>query len=150
VVAISSTAGLAGLVFWTAYSAAKFGIEGWIESLAPEVAPFGIRTMIVEPGSFRTDLLAAESTRFAKPSIEDYAERTEHTVTAWEGLNGKQGGDPAKPAAALVRLASQDEPPFRWAAVAASVANVERKARSLLAQADAYREVSSSLGHDDS
>ena len=93
-VAISSTAGLAGLVFWTAYSAAKFGFEGWIESLAPEVAPFGIRTMIVEPGSFRTDtegLLAAESTRFAKPSIEDYAERTEQIVTAWEGLNGKQG-----------------------------------------------------------
>jgi NAD(P)-dependent dehydrogenase (short-subunit alcohol dehydrogenase family) len=150
VVAISSTAGLAGLVFCTAYSAAKFGIEGWIESLAPEIAPFGIRTMIVEPGSFRTDLLTAGSTKYAKPSIEDYAERTEQTVTAWEGMNGKQGGDPAKLAAALVKLANQDEPPFRWAAGADSVANVERKAKDLLAQADAYRDVSSSLGHDDS
>lgn len=150
VVAISSTAGLAGLVFCTAYSAAKFGIEGWIESLAPEIAPFGIRTMIVEPGSFRTDLLTAGSTTYAKPSIEDYAERTEQTVTAWEGMNGKQGGDPARLAAALVELASQDEPPFRWAAGADSVANVERKAKDLLAQADAYRDVSSSLGHDDS
>ena len=130
VIAISSTAGLAGLVFCTAYSAAKFGIEGWIESLAPEIAPFGIRTMIVEPGSFRTDLLTAASTTYAKPSIEDYAERTEQTVTAWEGINGKQGGDPAKLAAALVELASQDEPPFRWPAGATPVANVERKANA--------------------
>src|ERR1700733_6788371 len=150
VVAISSTAGVAGLVFCTAYSAAKFGIEGWIESLAQEIAPFGIRTMIVEPGSFRTDLLTAESTTYAKPSIDDYAGRTEQTVTAWEGMNGKQGGDPAKLAAALVELASQDEPPFRWVAGADSVANVERKAKDLLAQADAYRDVSSSLGHDGS
>ena len=50
VVAISSTAGIVGQEFCTAYAAAKFGVEGWIESLAPEVAPFGIRTMLVEPG----------------------------------------------------------------------------------------------------
>jgi NAD(P)-dependent dehydrogenase (short-subunit alcohol dehydrogenase family) len=54
---ISSTAGITGLMFCTAYAAAKFGIEGWIESLTPEVAPFGIRTMLVEPGFFRTELL---------------------------------------------------------------------------------------------
>lgn len=149
VVAISSTAGLAGLTFCTAYSAAKFGIEGWIESLAPEIAPFGIRTMIVEPGSFRTDLLTADSTKYAESTIEDYAERGEQTVTAWKGLNGQQGGDPAKLAAALVKLASQDEPPFRWAAGADSVKNVERKAKDLLAQAEAYREVSASLAQDD-
>ena len=51
VVAISSTAGIVGQEFCTAYAAAKFGVEGWIESLAPEVAPFGIRTMLVEPAS---------------------------------------------------------------------------------------------------
>jgi NAD(P)-dependent dehydrogenase (short-subunit alcohol dehydrogenase family) len=50
VVAISSTAGIVGQEFCTAYAAAKFGVEGWIESLAPEVAPFGIHTMLVEPG----------------------------------------------------------------------------------------------------
>jgi len=73
VVAISSTAGIVGQEFCTAYAAAKFGVEGWIESLAPEVAPFGIRTMLVEPGFFRTELLSPESTNYAEPSIEDYA-----------------------------------------------------------------------------
>ena len=63
---ISSTAGIAGGMFCTAYAAAKFGIEGWMESLAPEVAPFGIRTMLVEPGFFRTELLTPESTTYWK------------------------------------------------------------------------------------
>src|SRR4029450_4971541 len=116
VVAISSTAGITGQEFVSAYAASKFAIEGWIESLTPEVAPFGIRTMLVEPGFFRTELLTPESTSYAEPAIEDYVERTKQTVTAWNGMNGKQGGDPAKLAAALVRLAGQEAPPLRWAA----------------------------------
>src|SRR5213596_2520599 len=95
VVAISSTAGIVGQEFCTAYAAAKFGVEGWIESLTPEVAPFGIRTMLVEPGFFRTELLTPESTSYAEPTIDDYAEKTKQTVTAWSGLSGLQGGDPA-------------------------------------------------------
>jgi NAD(P)-dependent dehydrogenase (short-subunit alcohol dehydrogenase family) len=66
VVAISSTAGIVGQEFCTAYAASKFGVEGWIESLTPEIAPFGIRTMLVEPGFFRTELLTPESTNYAK------------------------------------------------------------------------------------
>src|SRR5436305_8169033 len=96
VVTMSSTAGLVGGEFCTAYAASKFALEGWMESLAPEVAPFGISTMVVEPGFFRTDLLTPESTSYAKSSIEDYAERTRQTVVAWNGMNGQQGGDPAK------------------------------------------------------
>jgi NAD(P)-dependent dehydrogenase (short-subunit alcohol dehydrogenase family) len=149
VVAISSTAGIVGQEFCTAYAAAKFGVEGWIESLAPEVAPFGIHTMLVEPGFFRTELLSPESTNYAAPWIEDYAERTSQTVTAWKAMNGQQGGDPAKLATALVQLASQDEPPLRWVAGADAIATVEQKAKDLLAQADAYRELSSNLAHDD-
>src|SRR6266550_7372320 len=95
VIAISSTAGIMGQEFCTAYAAAKFGVEGWIESLTPEVAPFGIRTMLVEPGFFRHELLTPESTSYARPSIGDYAERTTQTVAAWNSMNGKQGGDPA-------------------------------------------------------
>ena len=83
VVAISSTAGILGQEFCTAYSASKFGVEGWIESLTPEVAPFGIRTMLVEPGFFRTELLSPQSTKYAQPSIDDYAERTAQSVAAW-------------------------------------------------------------------
>jgi NAD(P)-dependent dehydrogenase (short-subunit alcohol dehydrogenase family) len=149
VIAISSTAGLVGGEFNSAYAAAKFAVEGWIESLAPEVAPFGIRTMVVEPGFFRTDLLTPESTSYAEPSIEDYAERTTQTVAAWKAMNGQQGGDPAKLANALVELAGQDEPPLRWVAGADAIARVEQKAKDLLAQVDAYRELSSSLAYSD-
>jgi len=148
VVAISSTAGIVGQEFCTAYAASKFGVEGWIESLTPEVVPFGIRTMLVEPGFFRTELLTPESTTYAESSIDDYAERTKQTVAAWNGMNGQQGGDPAKLANALIQLASQDEPPLRFPAGADAVATVEQKAQDLLAQADAYRELSSNLAHD--
>jgi NAD(P)-dependent dehydrogenase (short-subunit alcohol dehydrogenase family) len=136
-VTISSTAGIAGQEFCTAYAASKFGVEGWIESLTPEVAPFGIRTMLVEPGFFRTELLTPESTQYAVSSIQDYAERTEQTVAGWNSMN------------ALVQLASQDERPLRFAAGADAVGALEQKARDLLAQASAYRELSSSLAHDD-
>ncbi|MCW2695313.1 MAG: short-chain dehydrogenase/reductase [Modestobacter sp.] len=149
VVTMSSSAGLIGQEFTSAYAASKFALEGWMESLTPEVAPFGISTMVVEPGFFRTDLLTPESTSYAEPSIEDYAERTRQTVTAWKSMNGQQGGDPAKLARALVELADQDEPPVRWVAGADAVAGVEQKARDLLAQVAAHRELSSSLARDE-
>jgi NAD(P)-dependent dehydrogenase (short-subunit alcohol dehydrogenase family) len=145
---ISSTAGIAGGLFCTAYAAAKFGIEGWMESLTPEIAPFGIRTMLVEPGFFRTELLSTDSTTYAKPSIDDYAERTKETVAAWSAMNGKQGGDPAKLAAVLVDLAGHADPPARFAAGADAVHTFETKGRALLSQADAHRELSTSLAHD--
>ena len=146
-VTISSTAGIAGGMFCTAYAAAKFGIEGWMESLTPEIASFGIRTMLVEPGFFRTELLTNESTTYAKPLIDDYAERTKETVTAWKSMNGKQGGDPAKLANALLELVALDEPPARFAAGADAVQTFEAKASTLAAQARAHRELSSSLAY---
>ena len=146
---ISSTAGISGGMFCTAYAAAKFGIEGWIESLAPEIAPFGIRTMLVEPGFFRTELLSADSTTYAQPAIDDYAGRTKETITAWSGMDGKQGGDPAKLAIAIVQLAGLDEPPTRFAAGSDAVQTFEAKGKTLLAQAEAHRKLSSSLAHDD-
>ena len=120
-----------------------------MESLAPEIAPFGIRTMLVEPGFFRTELLSPQSTKYAKASIPDYAERTAQTVAAWQSMNGLQDGDPAKLADALIRVVGLDEPPLRFAAGADAVATFEKKANDLLAQAEAHRELSSSLAHDD-
>jgi NAD(P)-dependent dehydrogenase (short-subunit alcohol dehydrogenase family) len=134
-------------MFCTAYAAAKFGIEGWIESLTPEIAPFDIRTMLVEPGFFRTELLSTQSTTYAKPSIDDYAERARETVAAWSSMNGKQGGDPAKLADAIVQLAGLKEPPARFAAGTDAVQTLEAKAKTLLAEANAYRDLSSSLAH---
>src|SRR5688572_31101293 len=109
VVTISSTAGIVGQEFCSAYAASKFALEGWSESLTPEIAPFGIRTMLVEPGFFRTELLTQDSTRYAEPMIEDYAERTRQTATAWTGMNGQQGGDPAKLTRPLARPADSGE-----------------------------------------
>jgi NAD(P)-dependent dehydrogenase (short-subunit alcohol dehydrogenase family) len=149
VISISSTAGVVGGAFASAYAASKFGLEGWMEGLAGEVEPYGIRTMIVEPGFFRTELLQPESTTFAELSIDDYAERTAETVPAWQAMNGRQAGDPAKLARALVQLADSDEPPLRWVAGEDAVEGVEGKARLLLEQVDAYRELSSNLAHAD-
>jgi NAD(P)-dependent dehydrogenase (short-subunit alcohol dehydrogenase family) len=145
VVTISSTAGIVGQEFCSAYAASKFGLEGWMESLRYEVEPFGIHTTIVEPGFFRTDLLTKESTAYADLSIDDYAERTAQTRPAWEAMNGKQTNDPAKLAKALLTVVDQQQPPLRWVAGADAVATVEQKANELLAQVDAYRDLSSSL-----
>ena len=150
VMTISSTAGIAPTGdFLTAYAASKFGVEGFMEGLVSEVAPFGIRTMLVEPGFFRTELLSPQSTQYAEPSIEDYADRTAGTVAAWQSMDGQQGGDPAKLAAALVRLAALEEPPLRFAAGADAVELFETKAQTLLDQANAHRELSTSLARDD-
>jgi NAD(P)-dependent dehydrogenase (short-subunit alcohol dehydrogenase family) len=148
VVSISSTAGIVGQAFCSAYAASKFGLEGWMESLRFEVEPFGIHTTIVEPGFFRTELLTGESTTYAELSIDDYAERTAEIRPVWEGASGKQTNDPAKLAAALLVVVDRDPPPLRWVAGADAVAAVENKAREVLAQVDAYRELSSSLAVD--
>ena len=103
VISISSGAGVSGGPSGSAYAASKFALEGWMEGLTGEVEPFGIRTMIVEPGFFRTELLTPESTTFGELSIDDYDEA--RAETPLDAMNGKQAGDPAKLARALVELA---------------------------------------------
>jgi len=149
VISISSGAGVSGNASGSAYSASKFALEGWMESIAGEVEPFGIQTMIVEPGFFRTELLTPESTTFGELSIDDYDEARAEVNAFWTSMNGKQAGDPAKLAKALVQLADSAEPPLRWAAGEDVVEGVENKARLLLAQLDAHRELSVSLAHED-
>ena len=148
-ITISSTAGIVGFPFCSAYAGAKFAVEGWMESLGPEVAPFGIRTMLVEPGFFRTSLLTDDSTTFAATSIADYAERTTETVAAWKNMDGTQPGDPARLARAIVHIAGRDEPPARFAAGADAVQAFEARAETLLAQAGAHRALSVSLAYGD-
>jgi NAD(P)-dependent dehydrogenase (short-subunit alcohol dehydrogenase family) len=149
VVTISSSAGFAGFEYGTAYAASKFGVEGWMESLAPEVEPFGIHTTIVNPGFFRTELLTKESTNYATPSIEDYAERNAAQREFWEGQNGWQAGDPAKLAQALLTLAEEERPPFRFVAGADAIAQAEEKLAERQQQIDAFRDLSTSLALDE-
>ncbi|MEC0226415.1 SDR family NAD(P)-dependent oxidoreductase [Paenibacillus alba] len=148
IISISSLAGFVGQDFCVAYSASKFGLEGWMESLHLDVAPFGIHTTIVEPGFFRTELLEPESTNWAEFSIEDYANRTAETRTAWEKMNGKQSGDPSKLANALLTIASEKQPPVRWVAGEDAVTAIEQKLNDLQKQINAYRDLSTSLSYD--
>jgi NAD(P)-dependent dehydrogenase (short-subunit alcohol dehydrogenase family) len=148
IITISSTAGIVGQEFCSAYAASKFGLEGWMESLRFEIEPFGIHTTIVEPGFFRTELLTNESTAYAALSIEDYAPRTAATRPAWEAMSGRQTNDPAKLAKALMTIAEEKAPPLRFVAGADAVEAVERKAHELLAQVNAYPELSSALEVD--
>lgn len=148
VITFSSVAGLVGVEFCSAYAASKFALEGWMETLQHDVEPFGITTTIVEPGFFRTELLVeGASTVWADLSIDDYARRTKETIAQWQGMNGQQGGDPAKLAAALVAIADLDDKPLRWMAGADSVASAEGKANTLLAQAQAHPDLSNNLDH---
>jgi NAD(P)-dependent dehydrogenase (short-subunit alcohol dehydrogenase family) len=148
IISISSTAGLVGFEFGTAYAASKFGLEGWMESLHAEIAPFGIATTIVNPGFFRTELLTERSTNYAELSIEDYDERRTKQLEFWKAQNGLQTGDPAKLARALIVISSQEPPPRRFIAGADAVATVEQKVADLKAQTDAYRDLSTSLDLD--
>jgi NAD(P)-dependent dehydrogenase (short-subunit alcohol dehydrogenase family) len=149
VVTISSLAGLAGAEYTSAYAASKFAIDGWMESLAPEVEPFGIHTTVVNPGFFRTELLTKESTNYAPASIEDYARRSAAHREFFEGMNGKQGGDPAKLAQALLTITDEEPPPFRFVAGADVLEAAEAKLAERQQQIDAYRELSTSLAIDE-
>jgi len=146
IISISSSAGLAaGFDFVSAYAASKFGLEGWMESLHAEVAPFGISTTIVNPGFFRTELLTEQSTNYAEPSIADYDERRGPLLEYWKSQNGRQSGDPAKLAQALITIAGEEPPPRRFIAGADAIATAEQKIADLQAQIAAYRDRSTSL-----
>jgi NAD(P)-dependent dehydrogenase (short-subunit alcohol dehydrogenase family) len=149
VITISSSAGFAGFEYGTAYAASKFGVDGWMESLAPEIEPFGIHTTVVNPGFFRTELLTRESTDYAAASIEDYAGRNAAQREFWQGMDGKQGGDPAKLARALLTIAGLERPPFRFIAGADALAQAENKLAERRQQINAHRELSSSLALDE-
>jgi NAD(P)-dependent dehydrogenase (short-subunit alcohol dehydrogenase family) len=149
VITITSTAGLVNSEFCAAYGASKFALEGWNEALSTDVAPFGITTMAVEPGFFRTELLVAGTSTIPPAlQIEDYADRTTATLAGFAAYNGQQGGDPAKLARALVTLSDSGQLPQRFIAGADAMSMVEQNLATIQAQIDAQRELSASLAHD--
>ncbi|WP_019608934.1 SDR family NAD(P)-dependent oxidoreductase [Nocardiopsis sp. CNS-639] len=141
IMTITSLAGIIGQEFCVAYATTKFGLEGWMESLRFDLEPFGIRTTIVEPGFFRTELLEEASTQWADLSIEDYAQRTAETKAGWQSMNGQQAGDPVKLAKALIAVAELAEPPLRFVAGNDAIPAVADKGRQITAQAEASREL---------
>ena len=149
VITITSAAGLMGQEFCAAYAASKFALEGWMESLRFDLEPYGIRTMAVEPGFFRTELLVeGSSTIWPEQHVDDYAERTAQTIAVWRGMNGLQGGDPHKLASALVTLSDSGSLPLRFVAGADVMAGVEQNLATIQAQIDAHRDLSAALAYD--
>lgn len=108
---ITSIAGRLGPIGRAPYAAAKWGVEGFSETLAREVGPLGVKVTIVEPGGFRTDF--AGSSTDLREGRPEYDETVGATVRFQRNYNGKQPGDPVKAGAALLRLASLPEPPLR-------------------------------------
>ena len=149
VVTISSTAAFAGYEGGTAYATSKFAVDGWMESLAPEVAPFGIHATTVNPGFFRTELLTNESTSYARDSIEDYADGNRARREFFARMNGNQVGDPAKLAQALLTITELEQPPQRFIAGADAIEAAEQKLAERQQQIEAYRELSSSLAFEE-
>ena len=149
VITVTSAAGLMGQEFVAAYAASKFALEGWMESLRYDVERFGIKTMAVEPGFFRTELLVeGSSTIWPELEIEDYAELTAQTIEAWKSMNGLQGGDPKKLGQALVTLSDSDELPLRFLAGADVMSNEEQHLATIQNQINAQRDLSASLAFD--
>src|SRR5436190_4427124 len=149
IISISSSAGLAaGFDFVSAYAASKFGLEGWMESLQAEVAPFGITTTVVNPGFFRTELLTEQSTNYAEPTVADYDDRRGPLLEYWKAQNGRQSGDPAKLARAVIKIASEQPPPRRLIAGADAIATADQKIADLKAQIEAHPKLPTSLAFD--
>ena len=141
---ISSIGGFRGGDRYSAYAASKFAVEGFSESLSAELAPFGIRVTVVEPGFFRTDFLGGTSVQYGSHDIEDYAEASAASRAFYEDRSGKQAGDPAKLGAVLVHLANEPEPPTRFPVGTDAVGVVEAKVAEVQAEVERWRELSAS------
>jgi NAD(P)-dependent dehydrogenase (short-subunit alcohol dehydrogenase family) len=148
-IAISSGAGLIGFEYSSVYAASKAGLEGWMSALAQEIAPFGIRTTIVNPGFFRTTLASPESLVWPELSIDDYQQRGAAQREWWLAQDGRQPGDPTRLARAIIAIAAEEPPPERFLAGADAVALAERKIAELRVQIDGHLALSTSLAFDD-
>lgn len=113
IVQMSSMGGQVTMPGFGAYCAAKFALEGISEALAAEVAPFGIKVLIVEPGAFRTEFGGARMHK--SHQIPAYEVSTGPTRKAVDGMDGNQPGDPVKAAEAILTALDAAEPPLRLA-----------------------------------
>jgi NAD(P)-dependent dehydrogenase (short-subunit alcohol dehydrogenase family) len=146
IVQISSMGGQVTAAGYSAYCAAKFALEGLSEAVAAEVAPFGIRMLIVEPGSFRTGLLG-RSLRAAPPS-DAYAATVGATRAYIEREDGRQAGDPVRAAASILATLDAAEPPLRLALGADAVDGIRAKHEALRGDLDRWEGVARATTFD--
>lgn len=148
-VTVSALLGVVGGPFMSIFTASKHALEGWMESIASEVEPFGIATTIVEPGAFRSKTGRGEArTVFPELAIDDYAD-TEERIAAVKAYYGNEPGDRHKLAEAFVSVVNMEQPPKRWVAGQDAVDGITAKGHRLIADAAAFRDLSISLEHGD-
>ena len=138
---VSSVGGMASRSGGGIYGATKFAIEGISEALRAELAPLGIRVVIVEPGAFRTDFHDPGSIRFSERVIDDYASTAGEFRDAAASTNHLQRGDPRKAAAAMIAAATAADPPQRLVLGADALARIGAKLDQVRSDLDAWREV---------
>ena len=146
IVNITSLGGQLSFAGFSAYSASKFALEGLSEALAGEVAPFGIKVLIVEPGQFRTNLAGA-GMRYM-PELPAYADTVGATRQFAHGMHQTQAGDPRKAAAAIERALAAPVTPLRLQLGGDSVDAVRAHAQALLADIDAWEHVARGTDFD--
>ncbi|MFF4477404.1 oxidoreductase [Streptomyces melanosporofaciens] len=139
IVNIGSSAGFATGLGRGLYGASKFAVEAISEALHAELAPWGIHTTVVEPGAFRTEFRSARSLRRASAPLPAYADTVGPFLTAVDAGDGNQPGDPAKAAAAILRLATEPEPPLRLQLGSDCVSLVEGKLGFVAKELDQWR-----------
>ena len=144
IVNIASVGGAVGHAGSGYYAATKFAVEGLSESLAQEVEPLGIRVLIVEPGPFRTNF--GRSVKQSSIVIPDYGESAGKHRRETIERSGKQPGDPARAAEAVIKALQSPTPPRHLVLGHAGFDNIESQLRSLLQEADLWK--ATSLGVD--
>ena len=147
IINISSLFGFGSLVGWGIYGSTKFAVEGITEALAAEVAPLGIFATAVEPGLFRTQFLGAKSCVMSANSIPDYKDTVGAMRSAVGALDGKQPGDPARLAQAILRLANSEHPPVHLPLGRDSVEQYRNKRDRLEQEMQEWQEVTNSTDY---
>jgi NAD(P)-dependent dehydrogenase (short-subunit alcohol dehydrogenase family) len=148
IVQMSSVGGQVTAQGFGAYCATKFALERLTETLRDEVAGFGIRTLIVEPGAFRTGLFRPDAA-YESAEMAEYEEIVGPTRTYVRTNHGLQPGDPAKAAAAIVAALDSDNPPLRLVLGADAIGNVERRLRVLASELETWRLLGEATAIDD-
>lgn len=142
VINLSSLAGVRGSAFSSIYCASKFAVEGFSEALAEELAPFGIRVTIVAPGPFRTDFLSTRSLRLGAGALAAYDPARDRIRASFEARNGRQAGDPARLAHAMITLVNDPQAPLRFVAGTAACHAALQKLDRMRADIASWRALS--------
>ena len=149
IVNITSIAGRAPGAASAFYAAAKFGLEGFSQSLAQEVAPLGLKVTTVAPGAFRTDFLSDHSIRKSASAAEGYGETAGKMLDAFKSMDGRQLGDPARAAEAILKLTDAANPPLQLLLGSDAWKRMHARQEAAEAEMAEWREISLGTDHSD-